>query len=99
VPKVTFLPMNQTVETLPGRTILETALDHDIPVQHACGGFCACSTCHVIVKSGEANLSEKEESEEERLDTTPSVTLHSRLACQARVNGDIVVEIVNLEEH
>jgi 2Fe-2S ferredoxin len=95
MPKVTFLPMNQTVEAKDGESILEVAENHDIPLQHACGGFCACTTCHVIVKSGENNLSEAEEDEEERLDRATGVTLKSRLGCQAKVHGDITVEIQN----
>lgn len=93
MPKITFLPMNQTVEAKPGQTILEVAEQNEIPLQHACGGFCACTTCHVIVKEGEENLSTAEEDEEERLDRATGVTLKSRLGCQAKVNGDVIVEI------
>lgn len=95
MPKVTFLPMNITVEAADGESILDTAIAHDIPLQHACGGFCACTTCHVIVKEGEKNLSEIEDDEEERLDRATGVTLHSRLGCQAKLSGDVVVEIMN----
>jgi 2Fe-2S ferredoxin len=93
MPKITFLPMNQTVDAKDGETILEVAVAHDIPLQHACGGFCACTTCHVIVKQGEQNLTDMEEDEEERLDRATGVTLRSRLGCQAKVTGDITVEI------
>jgi 2Fe-2S ferredoxin len=95
MPKITFLPMNQTVEAKEGESILEVAVANDIPLQHACGGFCACTTCHVIVKEGDSNLSEMEEDEEERLDRAAGVTLKSRLGCQAKVNGDVTVEIQN----
>ncbi len=101
--KVTFLPQNITVEVdpekfplqedgLPG-SILDIALGNDIPLQHNCGGKCACTTCHVIVKQGGENLSKMEEDEEDRLDTAEGLTLHSRLGCQAVVSGDVVVEI------
>lgn len=101
--KVTFLPMNVTVEVdadkfplqedgRPG-SILDVALGNDIDLQHNCGGKCACTTCHVIVKEGADNLSEMEEDEEDRLDTAEGLTLHSRLGCQAIVGGDVVVEI------
>ncbi len=93
MPKITFLPMNQTVEVQAGETILEGAVAHDIPLQHACGGFCACTTCHVLVTVGEKNLSESEEDEEERLDRATGVRLNSRLGCQAKVMGDVTVEI------
>jgi ferredoxin, 2Fe-2S len=96
MPKITFLPMNQTVEARDGDSLLDVAIEHDIPLQHACGGFCACTTCHVVVKSGENNLTPMEEDEEERLDRATQVTLHSRLGCQAKVKGDVTVEIQNI---
>ena len=101
--KVTFLPMNITVEVDPekfplqedGRpgSVLDIALGNNIALQHNCGGKCACTTCHVIVKEGMENLSKMEEDEEDRLDTAEGLTLHSRLGCQALVSGDVVVEI------
>ena len=101
--KVTFLPMNITVEVddakypladhgKPG-SLLDIALAHDVHLEHNCGGACACTTCHVIVKAGAENLSKMEEDEEDRLDTAEGLTLHSRLGCQAVVGGDVVVEI------
>jgi 2Fe-2S ferredoxin len=77
---------------LPG-SILDVALNFAIPLEHNCGGNCACTTCHVIIRGGEQNLSGKEDLEADRLDLAPGVTLHSRLACQAVVRGDVVVEI------
>ena len=90
------MPMNQIVDAKEGESILDVAINHDIPLAHACGGFCACTTCHVIVKAGEGKLSEQEEEEEERLDRATGVTLHSRLGCQAKVHGDVTVEIQNI---
>lgn len=101
--KVTFLPMDVTVEVddakypladhgKPG-SLLDIALAHDILLEHNCGGSCACTTCHVVVREGEENLSAMEQDEEDRLDTAEGLTLHSRLGCQAVVKGDVVVEI------
>lgn len=95
MPKVTFQPMNVTVEATRGESLLDIAIAHEIPLQHACGGFCACTTCHVVVKSGDANLSPMEDEEQERLDRVSDYTLHSRLGCQAKVEGDVTVHIVN----
>jgi 2Fe-2S ferredoxin len=75
------------------RSILDVLLGHGIHLEHACGGKCACTTCHVIVKEGDRNLSEMQESEEDRLDTAPGLTMHSRLGCQAVVNGDVTILI------
>ena len=91
--KVTFLPEGKTVEIEEGTSILDAALDNDIWLEHNCGGNCACTTCHVIVRSGEENLSEMEDEEEDRLDTAEGLTLSSRLGCQACISGDVVVEI------
>ena len=103
MPKVTFANTGQTVEFESGKlpyhehgkpqSLLDIAMHFGITVEHACGGSCACTTCHVIVKSGDANLLEAEDDEMDRLDTAPGLTLHSRLACQAIVKGDVVVEI------
>jgi 2Fe-2S ferredoxin len=101
--KVTFLPLNRTVEVddekypladhgKPG-SVLDIALAHDIALEHNCGGVCACTTCHVIVREGEKNLSEMEPDEEDRLDMAEGLTIRSRLGCQAIVRGDVVVEI------
>lgn len=91
--KVTFQPLNTTVEGEEGESILEIALRHEIPLDHNCGGNCACTTCHVIVKEGTDHLSEIEENEEDMLDKAKGLTLNSRLGCQAHVYGDVVVEI------
>jgi 2Fe-2S ferredoxin len=77
---------------LPG-SLLDIAKNLDIPLEHACGGSCACTTCHVIVKDGAANLSEMEDDEVDRLDTAWDVTTRSRLGCQAVVHGDVTCEI------
>ncbi len=103
VHRVTFLPLGKTVEVddaaypladhgRPG-SLLDIALAHDIHLEHNCGGSCACTTCHVIVREGEANLSEMQGDEEDRLDMAEGLTIHSRLGCQSVVRGDVVVEI------
>jgi ferredoxin, 2Fe-2S len=95
--KVTFLPINLTYEAREGETILDVAINNDVPMQHACGGFCACTTCHIHVKAGESNLGKMEEEEQDRLYAVQDFTAQSRLGCQAKVKGDVTVEIQNLE--
>ena len=103
VHRVTFLPLNRTVEVddtsypfgdhgKPG-SVLDVALANDIELEHNCGGSCACTTCHVIVREGKENLSEMQEDEEDRLDLAEGLTILSRVDCQAVVRGDVVVEI------
>lgn len=74
-------------------SLLDVAMNHGLHLDHACGGNCACTTCHVIVQSGAENLSEMEDDEADRLETAAGLTLRSRLGCQAVVKGDVVVEI------
>jgi 2Fe-2S ferredoxin len=103
MPKVTFLPSNVIAEfelhRMPYRehgrpgSILDVALNFGVPLEHTCGGNCACTACHVIVRQGERNLSPIGDYEADRLDMAEGLTLHSRLACQAVVRGDVVVEI------
>jgi 2Fe-2S ferredoxin len=91
MPKVTI--DGKVVHVPPGTSILDAALDNDIELAHNCGGNCACSTCHVIIEEGMENLSEMSEDEEDMLDTAPGLTLESRLACQSKVSGDVIVRI------
>jgi len=98
MPTVTFLPFNQKCEASEGETLLEVALNHDIPIQHACGGFCSCTTCHCIVKEQKEGLADMEEDEEETLTRAEGWTPDSRLACQAKVRGNVTVQVVNIDE-
>jgi 2Fe-2S ferredoxin len=103
VPKVTFTNLDRTVEFESGKlpydehgkpeSLLDVAINFGINLEHACGGSCACTTCHVIVKAGDNNLSPADDDELDRLDMAPGLTLHSRLGCQAVVTGDVSVEI------
>jgi 2Fe-2S ferredoxin len=93
MPRVTFLPAQTAVEVPSGTTVLDAALDHDIPLNHNCGGNCACSTCHVIVESGFESLNPVTDDELEMLEEAENLTAHSRLACQSIVTEDLVVRI------
>ena len=77
-------------------SILDVMLGHKIHLEHACGGNCACTTCHVVVKQGLSQLSEAEESEEDMLDKAPGLTPTSRLGCQAVIedpNAEITIVV------
>jgi 2Fe-2S ferredoxin len=103
--RVTFLPEGRTVEfefgTLPyerhGKpmSFLDVAENHGVFLDHACGGVCACSTCHVLVKSGDSGLSPADDDELDRLDMAADQQLNSRLGCQAVITrpGEYIVEI------
>ncbi len=68
-----------------GDSILDVALAHGIDLDHACGGVCACSTCHVRIVEGADALNESSDDEEDQLDEARDVGLDSRLGCQAKI--------------
>ncbi len=90
--------MNITCEAIVGDNMLDVALANGIDLQHNCGGVCACSTCHVIVKQGMNALTEMEDDEADQLDEAEGLTLESRLGCQACITteADIIVDIPQL---
>ena len=103
--RVTFQPEGKTVEfefgTMPyehhGKpmSFLDVAENHGVFLDHACGGVCACSTCHVLIKQGDSGLTTPDDDELDRLDMAADQQLNSRLGCQAVITrpGDYTVEI------
>ncbi len=92
--KVRFVPDGVEVDVAPGTTILAAARAGGAPEGSACGGVCACSTCHVYVTVGAASLSEMQDDESDILDKAFDVRASSRLGCQARVGtADVACEI------
>lgn len=103
MPKIIFEPSNDTADFELGKlpyldhgkrqSILDIALNKGIHLEHACGGSCACTTCHVIIEEGAELLSEAEEDELDRLDMAPGLTLRSRLGCQVVVKKEGTVKL------
>ena len=88
---LTFLPQERTVAARAGDTILDAALDNGIPLEHECGGNCACTTCHVYILYGMEHLSRIEDVEADRLTSAENRTAASRLGCQAILKGGTVM--------
>ena len=78
---------------LPG-ALLDLAEGAGIEIEHACGGVCACATCHVYVASGLTSCQPANADEEDQLDTARAVTTESRLSCQCVPNGTEDVSVV-----
>ena len=106
MPKVTFIIDGepQTAEFEHGElpyshhgkpeSFLDVAKNFDIPLEHACGGSCACTTCHVIIREGFDSLEPADDLEEDMLDKAWGLEPDSRLSCQALVGQeDLVIEI------
>jgi ferredoxin, 2Fe-2S len=102
MPKIHILPTGQVIDAQEGETVLEAALRQGVHIQHACGGFCACTTCHCLVEPLKdlCFLSEMDDEEADRLERVSGGVLpNSRLACQAKVLGDVQIRVLNFEHH
>lgn len=77
-------------------SLLALAMREGFFIDHACGGVCACSTCHIIIEQGAEHLSSSSEPEEDMLDNAPGLTLRSRLACQAEIRSDAAVIVARI---
>jgi ferredoxin, 2Fe-2S len=93
MPRVRFITEGVEVEVPVGTTILQAAQQAHAPEGSACGGVCACSTCHVYVEQGAELLSEASEDEEDILDKAFDVKMSSRLGCQAKLQRDGLVAV------
>jgi 2Fe-2S ferredoxin len=68
-------------------------MGHGIELDHACGGVCACSTCHVHVLEGLESCNEASEEEEDELEEAYDLKSNSRLGCQCVPDGTKTVKI------
>lgn len=91
MPIVRFLPDGKEVRAKEGSTLLQTALRGRVSLRHRCGGKASCTTCKVMVHDprGLGKASEKEE----RMLGVGQLKQGYRLACQARVYGDVKVQV------
>ena len=94
MPKITYIDDDgtaRTVEAEIGMTVMETAVQNDIPgILATCGGSCSCATCHVYVREDWFERLPPPELEElDMLDTAHDVRPNSRLSCQLRVTEEL----------
>ena len=82
--------LDKQVDAAPGQRLLDVAWAAREPLEGACEGVMACSTCHVIVDAEDfAKLPSASEEEEDLLDLAAHATRTSRLACQIILNDDL----------
>ena len=82
--------LDKEVEAEPGQRLLDVAWAAREPLEGACEGVMACSTCHVIVEAHDfAKLPPPSEEEEDLLDLAAHATRTSRLACQIILTADL----------
>ena len=82
---------NHTVEVQTGLSVMEGAVQNDIPgIDADCGGGMACATCHVYVNDDWFDkLPLKEDGEEDMLDMAFEPKRNSRLSCQIIVSDEL----------
>ena len=82
--------LDKEVEAEPGQRLLDVAWAAKQPLEGACEGVMACSTCHVIVdKADFEKLPKASDEEEDMLDFAAHATRTSRLACQIILTEDM----------
>lgn len=93
MPKMTFVFPDGTrkeVDAPNGLSVLEIAHKYEIPLEGACEGSLACSTCHVVVDGPWFDqLNEASEDEEDMLDLAFGLTHTSRLGCQIIMSDEL----------
>jgi ferredoxin len=93
---ITFIDkenQSHTFTVADGANLLDIAQAHDLEMEGACGGSCACSTCHVIVED-EAMYDKMEEPD--MLDLAFGLTETSRLGCQVVMSKELDGLVVKL---
>ncbi|KIV86283.1 hypothetical protein PV11_01901 [Exophiala sideris] len=100
---VTFIDKDgekHTFEVAKGDNLLDIAQANELEMEGACGGSCACSTCHVIVESDEMydNIPEASDDENDMLDLAFGLTETSRLGCQVQMSPELDGLVVKLPQ-
>ncbi|MGH7874328.1 MAG: 2Fe-2S iron-sulfur cluster-binding protein [Candidatus Binatia bacterium] len=92
MPKVTFMPAGRSFEVTEGTTILVSAVQNGLRLRHDCTEA-ICGTDRVKILAGQEHLSKKDENEELTLEMMNAGS-DDRLACVARVVGDVTVRVI-----
>jgi len=100
---VTFIDKDgerHTFEVSKGDNLLDIAQANDLEMEGACGGSCACSTCHVVVESDDMydKIPEASDDENDMLDLAFGLTETSRLGCQVEMTPELDGLVVKLPQ-
>lgn len=93
MPKMTFIQRDgsrRQVDAPVGQSLLDIAQANGIDIEGACEASLCCTTCHVIVDSGDyARLADASEDEDDMLDLAFGLTRTSRLGCQVTMTEEL----------
>lgn len=98
---ITFVDQDSehhTFKVAAGDNLLDIAQNEELEMEGACGGSCACSTCHVIVDSSDYydKMTEPDDDENDMLDLAFGLTETSRLGCQVKMTKELDGLVVKL---
>lgn len=94
MPKITFENLGESFDVEANTSILECAIQNNLPLDHDCGGNCACTTCCVHIVSGMENLSAMSDDEQSLLEANDKMEEGARLGCQSRIHsGEVKLQI------
>ncbi|WP_163150162.1 adenylate/guanylate cyclase domain-containing protein [Bradyrhizobium uaiense] len=88
VHKVTYFH-EVAIEAADGQTLLDASIKNRIPHHHQCGALARCTTCRVQILDGLSHVSARTHLEE-RVASERGWDEFTRLACQAKVHGNVV---------
>ena len=99
--KITYIESSgksHTVDVKNGLTVMEGAIQNDIPgIDADCGGGMSCATCHVYIKENWFDkMPKKEDGEDDMLDMAFEPNKFSRLSCQIIVSDELEGLVVNV---
>ena len=99
---VIFTPSGIRAEATDGQTVYDVALDAGVDIQSICGGKGLCKRCQCEIDTGKHAKFKLDVTEDNvgKLTPTEKKAIHDedmsdtrRLACRAKVRGDLVVEV------
>ena len=88
---ITHDNQTHTIDVQNGLTVMEGAIQNDIPgIDADCGGSMACATCHVYVEDIWLDkIAKAEDAEVDMIDMAYEPKKNSRLSCQLIVSDEL----------
>jgi ferredoxin len=90
VHRVRFIPSGLAVDAPPGITLLDATIAAGLPIARSCGAEGVCAKCALLVVEGGEHLS-PEAADETRIKRRNRIDAALRLACRAKIRGDVAV--------
>lgn len=90
--KVKFMPIDKEFEIKPNQSVLDLAHENGVHIQSVCKGVPSCAECRIQIIEGEHNVFPPGKKEESLIGTAHFVD-RSRLSCQLKCFGDLIIDL------